>query len=75
MECFAHYFSSVYENQVFFTLNTHQLSTNHNLIEVNLNSYTLSNIDVLNKLENITNKTSPGPDMISSCTLLTVNSF
>lgn len=35
-------------------------------MEVNLNSYTLSITDVLNKLENITNKTSPGPDMISS---------
>lgn len=67
VDCFAYYFSSVYENQVYSTLNTHQPSTNNNSIEVNLSSYTLSITDVLNKLENITNKTSPDPDMISSC--------
>lgn len=40
---------------------------NYSSIEVNLNSYILNITYVLNKLENITNKTSPGTDHFSSC--------
>jgi len=41
VDCFAHYFSSVYENQVSSTQKTKQPSTNNNSIEVNLNSHVL----------------------------------
>lgn len=39
-------------------------------MEVNLNSYILNITDILNKLENMTNKTSPGTNQIFSCSFI-----
>jgi len=67
VDCFVYNFSSFYDNHAPPTLNAHQLSTINNSVEVNLNSCILSITEVLDKLGKITNKTNPGPDMISSC--------
>jgi len=46
VDCFAYYFSTVCENQVSSTMNTHLSSSNNNSFEINLNSYILSITDV-----------------------------
>lgn len=55
-----------YENQFNSTTNTHQSFTYNNPVKVNLNYRVYNITDVLNKLENITYKTNPGPDMIQT---------
>lgn len=51
------------------SLSTNQLSSifSNNVVDINLHSFTLSIIDVLNEIDNINNTTSPGLGILSNC--------
>jgi len=65
---FAHYFSSVYNNNLSIPSSTYHASfpSLNNSAEVNLHSCQISLTDILNEFDLITNKNNPGPDMISN---------
>jgi hypothetical protein len=66
--CFASYFSKVYVDNLITPTFTDRFSSTilNNLVDINLNSCTLSITYVLNELDNINNKTNTGPNMISN---------
>jgi len=68
VNCFASYFSSVYDHNLITPTSTNKLSStfSNNIVDINLHSCTLSITDVLNEFDTINNKTCPGPDMISN---------
>lgn len=68
VNCFASYFSSVYDNSLNTPTSINKLSStfSNNIVDINLHSCTLNITDVLNEFDTINNKTCPGPDMISN---------